>query len=400
MPCGKSNTLLCVLAFIAAILTVNTSAVGQTYIALYNFTGGSDGSGPLVPMAFDSLGSLYGATYVGGVSSPQGGNGVVFELSPAGSGQWMETVLYSFLGGPDGYQPSGLIRDSAGNLYGTTEFGGANGFGTVYELSPGADGIWAHTVLYSFQGGHNGGSPLGLVLDAAGNLYGITLSGGVKNFGTAFELSPAAGGSWNETVIQSLPYPPGGALAIDHNGNLYGTTLSGGAADQGTVFELTDTSGGWRLRTLYSFQGGDDGFNPGAGVVWTSNGHLYGVTQQGGSFGNGTFYELTADAGGAWGKTFTYSFGAKSGDPAFPSSMPVAQGMTSFWGASTQGGSSACGGIFNFLLGSSGWQERNVYESDCINSPVSVGAINSAGDLFGPGAGGIYGAGIVYELIR
>jgi|HubBroStandDraft_1064217.scaffolds.fasta_scaffold00445_10 uncharacterized repeat protein (TIGR03803 family) len=377
------------------------SALGQTNSVLYSFTGGSDGSGPSRALVSDAAGNLYGTTSVGGISSAEGGNGVVFELSPVGGGLWAETVLYSFAGGSDGYWPtSGVIFDAAGNLLGVTEYGGADLQGTVYELSTASGGGWTHTVLYSFAGGSDGAIPESLIFDTSGNLYGTTVGGGTNNGGTAFELSPATGG-WSETVIARFPDPPTGPLAMDSNGNLYGTTDGGGTASQGSVYKLTHTAHGWELRTLYSFLGGTDGSNPQTGVSLGANSHLYGLTMQGGTAGTGTFFELVPGAGGNWTETLLYSFGSRRGDPTDPTSALTAEGPKTFWGASASGGTSGCGGIFNLTLGSSGWQERNVYESDCVGAgPLGVAIVGSTGDLFGPGAGGIYGAGDIYEFMK
>jgi uncharacterized repeat protein (TIGR03803 family) len=147
-----------------------------------------------------------------------------------------EKVVYSFQGSLDGYRPSAsLVADADGNLYGTTAFGGSSS-GTVFELSPPAtaDGAWTGTVLYAFQGGSNDGAfPMGtLVFDKQGNLYGTTEEGGPQGTGTIFELSPpaTAGVAWTEAILWIFPqgllrgYSPAGKLVIDASGNLYGTT--------------------------------------------------------------------------------------------------------------------------------------------------------------------------------
>jgi uncharacterized repeat protein (TIGR03803 family) len=399
-----SATLLGAFVVVAfAMFMFSASAFGQTNDVLYSFTGGSDGSGPSRSLVADAAGNLYSSTAFGGISSSFGGNGVVYELSPAGGGLWTESVLYEFAGGSDGYwSSSGVILDAAGNLYGTTEYGGTGLQGTVYELSPASGGGWTHTVLHNFGGGLTDGEiPENIILDAAGNLYGTTVGGGPNNRGTAFELSPAAGGGWTETVIQFFSDTPSGPLVMDHYGNLYGTTQGGGTASQGSVYELRRGTRGWALRTLYSFLGGTDGSNPQTGVSLGANGHLYGITMQGGRAGTGTFFELIPSTGGNWTETRWYSFGSRTSDPTFPTSPLTAQGAKSFWGASAAGGTSGCGGIFNLTLGNSGWQERNVYNSDCIGAgPLSVGFVDSAGDLFGAGAGGTFGAGDIFEFIK
>ena len=376
------------------------NAHAQTLNTLYNFTGGSDGSGPNDGMVFDAVGNLYSTTLAGGISTDKGGNGVVFELSPAGGGVWTETVLYEFAGGTaDGYWPFyGVVFDKNGNLFGTTAYGGASGQGTVFELSPKSGGGWTETVLYNFTGGSDGALPMtGVILDAAGNLYGVTVTGGAAQRGTAFQLSPA-GGVWTFTLIQTFSHTPSGPLVIDPSGRLFGTTQNGGTAGQGSVYRLTNSPGGWKFRTLYSFLGGSDGSDPQTGVTLVPNGHLVGVTGGGGSKSTGTAFELVPGAGGVWTENQLYSFGTRKADPIYPS-RPLTVGLSKgLWGASVSGGNAGSGGVFSLTHSSSGWQERNVFESG-IAGPVAISAVDSSGSLFGPGFGGTYGAGSVVQLV-
>jgi len=247
-----------------------------------------------------------------------GGWGTVFELSP-GTSAWTEKVLFAFgyLSQTDGYFPTaGVIFDSAGNLYGTTSDGGSgqdlDGGGSVFELSPTTSGPWKETVLYSFGGGSpNGYSPQGgLVRNAAGNLYGTARSGG-NGFGldgTVFEVSPQAGGGWSETVLHSFGayetdgINPTSTLLFDAKGNLYGTTYAGGANQAGMVYELTpQNSGGWTEQALYNFGAtATDAAHPYAGLIFDGAGRLYGTTQYGGTHGSGstggTVFEIKTSA--------------------------------------------------------------------------------------------------------
>jgi uncharacterized repeat protein (TIGR03803 family) len=190
------------------------------------------------PVIFDKSGNLYGTTQWGGASNV----GTVFELSPAGA-SWTATILYSFTGGADGGHPAaGLVMDPAGNLYGTGQTGGANGQGTVFKLSPSG----AETLLYTFgsQSGDGSYPFAGLVLDETGNLYGTTLSGGANGGGTVFKLAPTG----TETVLYSFGSRSGDAsnpwsgLVFDEKGNLYGTTHAGGAHGAGAVFEVNPSA--------------------------------------------------------------------------------------------------------------------------------------------------------------
>jgi uncharacterized repeat protein (TIGR03803 family) len=206
-----------------------------------------DGTDVQCKVVFDTAGNLYGTTYQGGAHDA----GTVWELTPQTDGTWSETVLYSFTGKTDGGLPAdggGLIFDAAGNLYGTTSTGGVSGVGTVFELSPNGDGTWTETVPHSFQGGRDGSYPFfaTLTFDEDGNLYGETAYGGndrcSSGCGVVFELSPTGGGSWTETVVYRFKGTDGSfplkGLVLDAAGNIYGTTLVGGAYGDGVVFEL------------------------------------------------------------------------------------------------------------------------------------------------------------------
>ena len=202
-----------------------------------------------------------------------------------------ETLLATFdANGNDGSHPyAGLVFDQAGNLYGTTTYGGVNGHGTVFELSPSGSG-WVLQTLYSFQSPSDGGHPYaGLIFDSVGNLYGATTDGGSGNGGTVFELSPSGGG-WNFQVLYSFAGPRGGLfpgpianLTFDHSGNLYGTTHVDGLFNYGSVFKLTHGSGGWTYTSLHDFSGAGDGGYPRSQPVFDASGNLYGTASEGGS---------------------------------------------------------------------------------------------------------------------
>ena len=254
---------------------------------------GSDGSEPGYgnPL-LDQSGNDYDTTIDGG----QYGAGVVYELSPSGGG-WTDNTLYSFGGtSGDGMTPySGLIMDGAGNLYGTTGYGGANGFGTVYELTPSGSG-WTEQILHSFTQ-NDGAIPIGgLIFDTTGNLYGTTSSYGPNGGGTVFELSPSNGG-WTFSTVYAFTGQanggPYGGLVMDTSGNLYGTTLQEGADGEGSVFQLTSSQGIWMYSDLYDFTDGNDGANPYGTLVLNSSGSLYGTAYQGGAHGEGTVFRLS-----------------------------------------------------------------------------------------------------------
>jgi uncharacterized repeat protein (TIGR03803 family) len=248
---------------------------------LHNFTNGADGGYPYGGVIRDWKGNLYGTTNGGGAS----GAGVVFKIGTSGN----EMVLYSFTGGADGGYPlGGVILDSKGNLYGTTNGGGASGGGVVFKIDTSGN----ETVLYSFTGGADGGGPLaGVILDSKGNLYGTTNGGGASNAGVVFKVDT----SGDETVLYSFTGGADGGgplwvvLARDSGGNLYGTTVSGGASNAGVVFKVDPTG---HETVLYSFTGGTDGGNPSVGVIRDWDGNLYGTADSGGASNAGVVFEI------------------------------------------------------------------------------------------------------------
>jgi uncharacterized repeat protein (TIGR03803 family) len=208
---------------------------------IHAFTGGADGGSGSAGRMILRHGRLYGAATTGGIY----GSGVVFELKPRGVGEGDFRTIYSFQGQPDGSFPYGaLLFDASGKVYGTTYYGGANGIGAVYELSRRPTGEWKERVIYSFQEGTDGNSPISnLVFDKAGNLYGTTSEGGLGS-GTIFELTPVGGGQWTETVVHPFQGPPDGAFAyngmvVDQLGNFYGATVHGGENDDGCIYKFT-----------------------------------------------------------------------------------------------------------------------------------------------------------------
>jgi uncharacterized repeat protein (TIGR03803 family) len=260
---------------------------------LYRF-GVDGGSNPdYGDVVFDKNGNLYGTTRNGGAYW----QGTVYELTTNG-GIWTEKVLYSFAGSPDGASPlSGPVFDQAGNLYGTTSAGGANGWGTLYQLSPSGSG-WIETILDSFQNGSAGLTPTaGVIFDPSGNLYGATQTGGSGGGGTLFELSPLWGGSWNLSTLYGFLGPalggPFRSVAMDAAGNLYGTTAGDGTHLWGSVFKMTPSNGGWIYTSLHDFTGGADGGTPYGGLVFGAGGNLYGTTSIGGAYGDGVVFEIT-----------------------------------------------------------------------------------------------------------
>jgi uncharacterized repeat protein (TIGR03803 family) len=310
------------------VLLTMSAAHAQTFTVLHNFTNGPDGGEPVAGLSMDRAGNLYGAASTGGNTSGgcsypnPPGCGTVFKLSRKGSG-WVLTTLYTF-SGPDGRNPqTRVIIGPDGSLYGTTSLGGDNNTGTVFNLRPPAAACksalcpWTETVLHSFQGYGDGAQPTfgDLVFDAAGNIYGTTPHGGQGDRGTVYKLTPSNGG-WTETVLYQFQggvdgATPYGGVVFDSAGNVWGTTGFGGTYNNGTIYELVPSGGGWTESVVYHFLGGSDGANPYAGLIVDQLGNFYGAT-----FGdNGTtpkVYELSPSNGG-WTFSVLYSLGADQG---------------------------------------------------------------------------------------
>ncbi len=318
---------------------------------IYRFTGLLDGAGPSGPLIADSTGNLYGTAYNGG----DYGTGVVYELLPSNGG-WTEMVLHSFGGGTDGSGPLGpLIFDSAGNIYGVTHNGGTAGYGTVFELMPTNSG-WQESVLYSFANRSDGENPsTGVVMDADGNLYGTTQDGGAvgsqycpTGCGNVFALTHS-GNTWTHTIIHNFLYSPDGndpggsqipgeGLVIDGQGNLYGTTFDGGSwscpertpysggQGCGVIFKMTPSGGAWQFSLLQSFTNAYDAFVP-TGLLLDPSGNLY-LTSYGGfatpqcqSSSCGNFFQVTPSGTMTqlwhfWGDNLGYSPSGLVRDPS------------------------------------------------------------------------------------
>jgi uncharacterized repeat protein (TIGR03803 family) len=261
----------------------------------------NDGSAPWDKVILDKLGDVFGTTRDMGAN----GGGIVFRLTPGTRGKWTESILHDFPAtAHDGGQSyAELIEDGTGNLYGTTSGGGTrNGDGTVFELTRTASG-WKETLLHSFQG-PDGSAPItGLVFDAKGNLYGTTQEGGAHSEGTVFQLTPLGDGRWTHTILYDFPDFQNGAgpvstLAFDKAGNLYGTaaggieTCSGGC---GVVYKLAPGSKDkWTYSVLHRFTDKGDGAEPNGAVIFDKTGkHLYGTAIFGGTYNQGVVYEIT-----------------------------------------------------------------------------------------------------------
>jgi uncharacterized repeat protein (TIGR03803 family) len=374
------------LAF-AAVAPANA----RTYKVLRSFRGASDGQAPDAGLVLDAVGNLYGTTNAGGAH----GYGTVFKLSPTGR----ETVLYSFMGGADGANPwASLILDKTGNLYGTTYGGGAYGYGTVFEVAT----TGTEQLLYNFMSGTDGANPYaGLIWDPTGNLYGTTSAGGsnadCNGCGTVFKLTPGSNG-WTETVLYSFNgsaggdgAQPWGGLLREASGNLYGTTNGNG----GTVFELSNTG---TETVLCGFSYDAPYF---VTLVRDKAGHLYGTTE--GAFGSqcvpwgdecGSVFELQGTT-----ETILWEFSATEyGDP-YAGVIRGSKGA--LYGTTYYGGVYGWGSVFELRAGTMTVLHSFAWHGKDGVFPTAPLVEDKAGNFYGTTSeGGAYGYGIVFKLSR
>lgn len=382
------------------------AARAQTFKTLYTFTGVPDGMYPTGTLVRDNAGNLYGTTQGGGNSSCFiefiYGCGTVFKLSPKGT----ETILHTFINTPDGGGPvAGMVLDTSGNLYGTTNYGGTGQAGTIFKI----DSSGNYSVLYNFQSnGTQGQYPIGpLILDASGNLYGTTsgIGGSGCGCGNVFKLDPAG----NLTVLYTMTgfYDDGsqplGQLFRDAAGNLYGTDSAGGDGF-GTVFKISSSG---TEQVIYSFKNLSDGANPWAGLlVDTQKKTAIGTTYSGGKNKAGTVYRVNVS--GAVTPLYSFSGGSDGGTPAYGTLVEDSAG--NLYGTASQGGAqddncqnASCGVVFELSPNGSGGYIENVIHSFTGGSdgsnPIGGLIMDGAGNLYGTAAsGGPADSGTVFEI--
>ena len=386
---------LAILAMSLILAAVVAAAPTETVLHLFTPSEGADLESPLV---FDGAGNLFGTTYAGG----QYALGTVYELSPIQGGGWTLTVLYNFTGGADGDYPlGGVILDASGNLYGTTGSGGTSGHGVVYKLTSGMGG-WTQNVLYTFTGGNDGGGPYGeVVFDAAGNLYGTTNGYGAHMFGVVYELTPS-GGSWTQTVLHAFAggkdgdYPIAG-LTLDRHGNLFGMTAGG----VGTAYKLTHSmSGRWHYHFLFDFGGpGAMGQTPQGTPALDPAGHIFGATYSS-SNAKGLVFELSSSHG-LWTEKVLYQF-TNGPNGSNPAGAVVLDGSGNVYGTTQQGGTSGTGVAFKLTHHSGSWTQSVLHTfptgADDGEDPSAAMIFDAAGNLYGTTLVGFGHGGVVFEI--
>jgi len=391
----------------AVVFALALTAWASTEKVLWNFGGGNDGSGPWSDYFIsDAKGNLYAATAAGGTYSA----GTVFMLSPAGK----ETILYEFTGSNgDGSGPHGrLAFDAKGNIYGTTQGGGANGTGTVYELSRKKGGGWTEKVIYTFSAsGTDGTAPsAGMTIAADGTMYSTTPDGGALGAGTVFSLKKTSKG-WKQAVIHSLNgssdggYPYEG-LMMDTAGNLYGAAPTGGPGGQGVIYRLSHTKQGWVDTVLYGFTGQN---GDGSGLYWIDLisdklGNIYGATSFGGTNTTGTVWELVySKSKKSYSESILYEFGASgSGDGNNPYGGLAMDSKGNLYGTTLNGGPSNIGTSYKLAKHGKTWKETILHSfvgGNDGNQPTGNPYMDAKGRLYGmTQTGGTSNLGIVYRI--
>lgn len=406
-----------------------------SHSTVYDFPVQKDGAMSYSNLIADGSGNLYGTTEYGGDTACNYplGCGTAFKLTQRRDGSWKKQVLHNFNcdNGDGGFPVAGLIFDSAGILYGTTQTGGANGCrltsnpmgGTVFALSLLPGGAWRETILFAFTEQSQGDGPTGgVIFGKDGKLYGTTVEGGGVDAGTVFQLSPVRRGPWKETVLYNFTNFQGGdgaspqaALIFDSHGDLYGTTTGGGRVYiyAGTIFKLMHPrghDGTWTERVLYTFLDGEDGGFPRSALIADAAGNLYGTATQGGAYNAGVVFELSRGSGREWTESTLHSFVAVNGDGAFPNGSLVFDGAGNLYGTTSIGGTNGggcgygdgCGTVFELTPSSGEWTETILERFTGGNDggePFAGLLFDQAGNLYGTTLfGGETDQGVLFEL--
>lgn len=397
------------LVMFALTLILASSAWAASEKLLYSFNAFSgDGYYPYSGLVADAKGNLYGVTESGGA-----GYGTAFELKLAGS-SYTEVQLHVFIAGvTDGAYPeySSLVMDKSGNLYGTTYQGGTANVGTIFELVHSGN-TWTEKILHAFAGtaGHDGAYPqAGLSMDSTGKIYGTTEYGGKNNEGTVFQLTET-NGKWAYKVIHSFgggnggAYPVGG-ITPGPNGYYYGTTYYGGTTyNVGVVYRLFQARGLWVSQTVFIFSGGAVGAHPISTLAIDSANNFYGTTYDGGASNFGTVYKLKAGSNNKYTQSVLYSFKGGTTDGEYPWYAGVTLDTKGdIFGTTRYGGTANEGTVYELKLTSGKYKEILLHIFDDTNSndgydPLA-GVILFKGKLYGTTyAGGAHGAGTVFQV--
>jgi uncharacterized repeat protein (TIGR03803 family) len=354
-----------------SVFEIAAGSTAATTLATFYGTGASN---PLGGVAVDSSGNLYGTIDTGGFN----GWGEVFEVA---AGSNTITRLASFNSPANGQKPNaGVTLDASGNLYGTTSQGAANGYGAVWEVAKGSSAI---TALVAFSGTNGSAPEAGLTLDGSGNLYGSTNGGGANAEGSVFEIGRASASITTLAAFAALTGSlPRAGLAVDAAGNLFGTTGGGVPASvgpsgdpNGSVFEIA--AGSTTLTTLVVFNGAN-GANPNAVLTLDTAGNVYGTTDDGGDYGDGTVFTI---AHGSSALTTIVSFTGANG--AYPITPLTLDSSGNLYGTTSSGGVYGYGEIFEIPKGSNTLSVLYAFTYSGKSSPPSGLTVDAAGNLYG-----------------
>lgn len=391
-----------VLAF-ASALVLTQFASAQTFQVLHNFTGGYDGGTPPYTLTQDAAGHFFGTASMGG----KNGDGTVFRFERVNA-NWVLLPAYNF-SGQDGQPGWGVTLAPDGTIYTVASYASVFGgpCGTAIHLRPSpipprsTDMTWKETVLRTYVKNQEGCPTGNLLLDSAGNLYGVTQDGGPHGWGSVFELT-RNGSVWTETILYAFQgQADGGApysgLITDTVGNLYGTASAAGADGKGVVFELKPSGGSWTEQVLYTFQGGNDGGQPVAGLIFDNSGNLYGATASWGSGGGGTVFKL-APSGGSWSYSVLASFTGSDG----PVASVTLDSSGNLYGTTFRDDSYGYGSVFKLTPSGAGWTYTDLHDFTGGTDggyPGGGVVLDSSGNLYGTAVtGGTNGFGVLYEI--
>lgn len=387
-----------VILAIALSAIAGPAAHAQTLTVLHNFTSGVDGDQPMSGLVLGPSGNFYGTTSEGGADS----SGTIFELSQTGT----LTTLYAFTGGPDGGRPEAAMVLVGNVLYGTTMLGGAHGNGTVFSLALTGN---KETVLYSFTGGADGGTPnASLTRDSKGNLYSTTFSGGKHGNGVVFELlKPTLSVKvWTESVLYNFGTntddgaEPVAGVTFDKEGNLYGTTSVEGQYSYGNVYQLVPGASGWTENILHQFELLSDGGTPYAGIVLDPAGNLYGATTQGGqggTNGGGTVFEISPN-GSSWTFNTIASLAGWNISGSFRNLLLESE--STIFGTTHCDGTESAGTIFKLTKVSGKWNYTQLYQfSGSDGQYLFANPVLVKGAIWGTTqVGGSFNDGVAFKL--
>jgi hypothetical protein len=413
------------LALASAILfAVGTAALaeGQTFTVLHNFAL-TDGAQPFAGVTMDAAGNLYGTTEYGGILNCDNGGvpgcGVAYKLRQVHS-SWILSVLYEFQGNDGGFlptDPGDITLAPDGSPYGTQLLGGEEFSGTVFNLLPpatasvSANTQWSYKLDHVFGTGNDGGAPSQPTFDQAGNIFGAAAGGGLGGWGIVYELTPS-GGAWTETILYNFLGGPDGAapadLTFDEAGNIYGVTRSGGNQEChdnvgcGTVYELTPSDSGWVKTILHVFLQETEGGDPGP-LVRDSAGNLFGLTGEAASGNGGTIWELSP-SNGTWVLTVLYTFPGPTQEIAGPF-RPVMDASGALYGVNNWGGANNLGSVYSLAPSNGGWTYTDLHDFGSLPNdadgcyPRGPVALDSAGNIYGTTQQCGEGVGDVFEVM-